>query len=639
MVTAAQVVIFCPLPPKPNGIADYLAEQLPYLSEYLDITVVIENHAPAPVDICPRVRVLYLAEYLARWDEFASVPHIYHVGNNPDTVYMLDVLLKRPGITVIHDLNLHYLIDLTNLSLGDKEGYTRAMQNQYGSQGKVIGEQLARHGWKGKFMPHELMMHSAIIDASSHIIVHSEYSANKIAALGHKNVSLIPHHLSPGIREYQPKLKMTYRGQLGLPGRKVVITSMGFIAKAKQIKAVLLSLAQLKAEGLDFVYVLAGQCKPHEYDVYQDIADSGLSDNVIVTGFLNEQDFFKYLLASDFIINLRYPTGGESSGTLSRAMGLGLGCVVVNIGPFAEIPDDCAIKLNYDEAFDENLTASIKELIEEPVKRVTLGLNARRWVEGSHNIVKTTAQYREVVAKEQQLLAKRTPSPSATPMRLWRYNADEKLHIWLQEHQETVKPLNTQAAGALWWTNNTVPVNSESPLLYVGQKEGLVVIETLFGYSPKNTLFVDPFDLEDSAQTLHPEAGIEVAVVVMPLRAVECDPVRFFAILNQLLAMGANVSLTVQPDDDLAPDVPLTRSHLAEYLEASGFQINDVHIGPKSVDIHNVLPPVAHEEWCFELTKISWMVNRTPKSYGFEGVSELEWLQPLFVSANGRGVQ
>ena len=639
MATTAQVVIFCPLPPKPNGIADYLAEQLPYFSDCIDVTVVIENHAPDPVAICPRVRVMRLAEYLAQWDEFAKIVHVYHVGNNPDTVYMLEVLLSRPGITVVHDLNLHYLIDLTNLSKGDKAGYTKALTNQYGTQGKVIGEQLSSHGWKGRFMPHELMMHSSIIDASSQIIVHSQYSAQKIAALGHKRVSLIPHHLSPGIRQFQPKLKMNYRGQLGLPGNKVVITSMGFIAKAKQIKAVLNSLAELKVQGLDFVYVLAGQCKPHEYDVYQDIADSGLTENVVVTGFLDEQDFFKYLLASDFIINLRYPTGGESSGTLSRAMGLGLGCIVVNIGPFAEIPDECAIKLDYNESFESNLTASIKRLVENPVERVTLGLNARRWVESSHNIALTTKQYRAVIEQEQALLDSRQINSSALPGKLWRYLPKPAVAKWLTNNQDWVGELNTQSSGALWWLNNTLPVSVSGPLLLVGEGDACSTLATdLFGYSQNAICTVAPFELESVGAEAVPAQQVDIALAVIPLRAIEADPVRYFARLNQLLAIGAKVSLTVQPDSNAKPDVPMARTNLISYLEASGFGVDKVHVGITQVDMQAIYPAISHEEWCFELTKVSWMVNKTPGDYGFKGISELTWLQPAVSVGNGRGL-
>ena len=138
----SQVVVFCPLPPKPNGIADYFAEQIPYFSRTTKVTVVVENTHPAPTGIAANVTILYLEEYMWQQHEYADVPHIYHVGNNPDTQYMLPVLLSKPGLVVVHDLNLHYLIDLTNLSQGDKDSYTLALQNNYGESGVVIGQQL-----------------------------------------------------------------------------------------------------------------------------------------------------------------------------------------------------------------------------------------------------------------------------------------------------------------------------------------------------------------------------------------------------------------------------------------------------------------------------------------------------------------
>ena len=642
MLSLPDVVIFCPLPPKPNGIADYLAEQLRYFSQSLAVTVVIENHAPTPANICPRVKVIRMAEYLGAWDDFASVPHIYHVGNNPDTVYMLEVLLSRPGITVVHDLNLHYLIDLTNLSKGDKPAYEQALFNQYGVQGKVIGKQLSKYGWKGAFMPHELMMHSSIIDASAQIIVHSEYSANKIASLGHAKVHKIPHHLSPGIRQYQPKLKMTYRGQLGLPGNKVVITSMGFIAKAKQIKAVLNSLTELKRTGLEFVYVLAGQCKPHEYDVYQDIADAGLQDDVIVTGFLSEDQFFKYLLSSDFIINLRYPTGGESSGTLARAMGLGLGCIVVDIGPFAELPDDCAIKLRYDSDFQDNLTASIASLIEEPQKRVALGLNARKWVEATHEIATTTSQYQAVILAEQRRLSEvdtkyGREDVNSEPFEIYAYRTQQQVNNWLVSESAYLKSLNTAETGTLWFANNTVPVGNHNALLLSESPECLTILAGLYGYKRDSVSYIDAFSLES-----HPDSQVEklhdIAVCVVNLRALEADPVRYLSKLNRHLKMGAAVVLNVLIDDKLQADVLLDRNHFINYCEASGFLVKAVHTGPKYIDMNLVAPDQQAEEWCFELTKASWMVNKTPDGYAKSALSELEWLQPAAPGYNGRGV-
>ena len=69
-----KLVIFCPLPPKPNGIADYLAEQLPYFVRNFDVMVVIENDSPQPEDIPNNVSVLYIEQYMWRRSEYAQYP-------------------------------------------------------------------------------------------------------------------------------------------------------------------------------------------------------------------------------------------------------------------------------------------------------------------------------------------------------------------------------------------------------------------------------------------------------------------------------------------------------------------------------------------------------------------------------------
>ena len=55
------------------------------------------------------------------------------------------------------------------------------------------------------------------------------------------------------------------------------------------------------------------------------IRSMGLSANVRVLGFAPIEDFVGYLGACDIVLNLRYPTVGESSGTLLRVAGPGQG--------------------------------------------------------------------------------------------------------------------------------------------------------------------------------------------------------------------------------------------------------------------------------------------------------------------------
>ncbi|GEA12744.1 glycosyltransferase family 4 protein [Alteromonas sp. KUL49] len=620
----SEVVVFCPLPPKPNGIADYFVEQIPYFCRTTKVTVVIENMHPEPEGIAPNVNILRLEEYLWQQAELASVPHIYHVGNNPDTQYMLPVLLSKPGLVVVHDLNLHYLIDLTNLSQGDKLGYQHALTNNYGSAGTTLGKQLDTLGWKGRFMPHELMMNASIITAAERILVHSQYSAEKILALGHKNVCVVPHHFSPASRKYQPKLKMQYRGEFGLPGNKPVITSMGFIAKAKQIKSVLSALAAIKRSGVDFTYVLAGQCKPHEYDVYQDIADSGLQDNVIVTGFLDEDAFFKYMLSSDFIVNLRYPTGGESSGTLTRAMGMGLCCVVVNIGPFGELPDDCAVKLDWGEEFDDNLYTALDKLIRDKVYRVSLGKNAQKWIERTHNIATTTTAYLEEANKlsHSQQLEKRS-----FKYRQYRFLPEYDVRKWRQTHSIDTEKNN------LWWEANLLPIGESKVLSISDENEyNAEIITSLFGYE---TPQVDSL-ATSLLRGYNAKAKYPLILVDVLLSDISAEPVLWLSKLNEVAELGAKLVISFRVQADIYSDYSIDRSSLSEMIEAAGFSVEKAIAGPLDIDMNNN-ERTNNEYWVYSAKKRSSMVNLNPPIYK-NGMSELKWMYDSQRDSGGENV-
>lgn len=465
-------------------------------------------------------------------------------------------------------------------------------------------------------MPHELMMNSSIIDAARHIIVHSKYSADKIKAIGHQKVSIIPHHLSPKTRKYSLKHKMTYRGQLGLPGNKVVITSMGFIARAKQIKAVLMSLKELKEQGLMFVYVLAGQCKPHEYDVYQDIADCGLQDDVIVTGFLEEDNFFKYLCASDFIVNLRYPSGGETSGTLSRAMGLGLACVVVDIGPFGEIPNESALKLTYDEGFQTSLTKALSMLIVDKQQRANIGISAKRWVQQTQEINVTTKAYGEVVKECERQKNTHTQNSESECLRskIYSYYSNTAFHTEVDALMDSSEfsILIAQISGVTWWSENVIPIGIKGNVLCISEScNDVILLSRLFKYDERSILHIDPFEIMKPAT-----AQASLIVNISPLRALENDPIAYLSAVNVRCSMGAVVILSFIIDGLTSSTVDLRRSDLEQYIEAAGFIVEDKYAGQRTLDIHNRFPLLDTEEWTFVTTKCSRMVNKAPQGYG-----------------------
>src|ERR1700689_634376 len=85
------------------------------------------------------------------------------------------------------------------------------------------------------------------------------------------------------------------------------------------------------------------------------IATLNLSAHVRQIGFAPIEDFNGYLGACDIILNLRYPTVGESSGTLLRALGMGKAVIVSDVGSFRECPDEICLKAPVDATEEDYL--------------------------------------------------------------------------------------------------------------------------------------------------------------------------------------------------------------------------------------------------------------------------------------------
>jgi SAM-dependent methyltransferase len=84
--------------------------------------------------------------------------------------------------------------------------------------------------------------------------------------------------------------------------------------------------------------------------------------------------------AVDICISLRYPTAGESSGPLLRALGLGRPVLVSDIGSFAELPDDVCLKVPVDGSEIDFIFEYLNLLVSRPELARALGERARKYV-------------------------------------------------------------------------------------------------------------------------------------------------------------------------------------------------------------------------------------------------------------------
>lgn len=442
----SNLLVFSPLPPVENGIADYCAELLPELTEAYDLVLVVDNHVPL---FKPQENwsVIHLAEYLHREDEFAEAPHLYHIGNNPDHEFLVSVLIRRPGIVVLHDISLHHLVDQMTLRWGNINAYCELLEREYGNPGRILADQFRNYGLRENAMFYEMPMIRFIASRSRAIIVHSRYAQTKVLAQEMDlPVEFIRHHLAQSAVSAGESInRASARDFLGVNQDELLLVSLGFITKAKQIDTVLKVLSRCRNQLPKFRYILAGKDQPEHYDIQTAIETYGLEDVVEVTGYLNENDFYVYSIASDIVINLRYPTGGETSGTLIRALGVGACVMVVDIGPFAEFPEEVCVKLPWNETFDITFMDALLSLVTQPRKRLKIGAAAKKYVQTRHSLTESGAAYRRIIKdysarpvlpwQTRQSFEFATPSVREEILTRLRIAELKRLPLWFREMQ------------------------------------------------------------------------------------------------------------------------------------------------------------------------------------------------------------
>jgi len=215
-------------------------------------------------------------------------------------------------------------------------------------------------------------------------------------------IAKVPHHLSLGTIEDQDAA----RAALGLPPSGLIFASFGFITPAKRLDVALRAFARLRREvAPDALYLLVGEVSPY-YD-FANLLASGLSDGVVLVGRTELPDFLRHMAAADVAVNLRYPSAGETSGTLIRLLGLGKAVVVSNTGAFAEIPDGCCAKIDLDATEEELLFAVLRALATDPELRRRMGDNARRHVAAHHTLEGSARGYADFV----RAIAAERPAP------------------------------------------------------------------------------------------------------------------------------------------------------------------------------------------------------------------------------------
>jgi len=342
------------MPPSKSGIADYSQALVDELSKRAEVTVFDSpNQLFDP----------------ARFDTF-----LYHVGNNPHHDFVYETALRHPGFVVMHEANLHHLVAHLTITRDNWDAYLAECDFDGGPAALEFAQSVRRlevgPDYEGVPMTRRLLQ------ASKAAIVHSDYVARLTREQGFTGpIATIPH----GAWLPDQAGRHAARHELGLDETTPLIGAFGHLKPYKRIAESLRAFRRLVKLEPRARMILVGEPHP-EFPVDQLIRTLGLREQVRLIGFAEIRQFVAYMSACDIILNLRFPTVGETSGSLQRALGLGKAVIVSDVGSFAELPGDICLKVPPGTGEEDLIFEYLNVLVSQPDLARAMGERARNWV-------------------------------------------------------------------------------------------------------------------------------------------------------------------------------------------------------------------------------------------------------------------
>lgn len=379
-----------PWPPARTGVADYSADVARALHEHVDVELFVDS--PHDVDPACGLAAHPLDEIRKRHGDYDAV--FYHLGNNFDHhAAIYELAWEIPGVAVLHDYNIHPFLHHTYLHGPSEEPYRHALAAEGGEEGLAHYEDVRM----GRLEPDlwRYPLSRPIAERSRAVVVHSDWVRNALG--GGSKIRTIPHYAA--IREPRsPAALRALRASLGLPEDELLVGSFGFQNRHKRIPVVLEACARLRERGFPVRLLLVGAKLDPHLALSQHLREHDLQSHTTQTGYVSMREFQDYLDVTEVILNLRYPTMGESSGSLARALGSGKPCIVSDVAAFGELPDAVCWKAAVGDAEVDQVVAYLEELLADPELREQMGQDARQFMRSYASEQRTAILYASVVS-------------------------------------------------------------------------------------------------------------------------------------------------------------------------------------------------------------------------------------------------
>lgn len=380
-----------PFTPLRSGISDYSEVLIYGLNGFFDITLLIDNYKLENKKLYEDFSVQVYKKNKSDLSFYDYI--IYNIGNNPHYhSYIYECALKWPGMIILHDFVLYYLtIDFYR----NKETFYSKVYEMEGAKGINLLKNSIKERkdlLECKELAPLLPLNKELINSNNLIMTHSFYTYNKIAKIIDKKERLRKINLVQLVDDhFDPVAKKLLMSKYRIPDNCLFVSSFGSIAHTKLNHIICEIVDEINSSSdRKICYVMVGD---------GNYVDHKLNDYIIKTGYIDLLEFNSFIFHSDLIINVRYPSMGETSASLIRILGLGKPCLVSNDAWFAELPDDLVMKIDINRARDD-LMERIMYLLDNPDKLVEFSAKAINYINANHSLKKISKDIHDFLQSE-----------------------------------------------------------------------------------------------------------------------------------------------------------------------------------------------------------------------------------------------
>lgn len=376
-----RLAMVTPAPPAQSGIAYYAATLIRALQSYYHIDVVLADGAAIDDPfILANCEVIDSSTFRSQAHKYDRI--VYQFGNSDHHSHMVELIRDFPGVVVLHDF---FVSDLSSW-----REHLEGVGSNWGSdlyESHGIGAVLERHSEKDLFsVINKYPCSYAVTRHAFGVLCHSE-EARSLQVHWHGSEAAKDWTVVPMIRP-KPQLptRADARKALGIADDEFLVCAYGILGKSKLNHRLIegwTSSQVGKHERSRLVFVGGFGAEDYHSELRSMIARKKAASRVEFSGWVGEQDYWRYLSAADVAVQLRGTTHGETSAATLDAMLAGLP-VIANRSPSLPKEADHAIAYVPAEAPVDALAHALDQMSADSELRARMGSAAREYATDNH---------------------------------------------------------------------------------------------------------------------------------------------------------------------------------------------------------------------------------------------------------------